>query len=259
MSLFVSSFIDLNEYEERMSTKTLDEYIKNAVRLLTLTEEVKYLLFVTENMQLKLKEAIGYRKNISYSVITMDELPISKLLDPIKDQISFPKTGRALKDTYNYYKLMCSKTFFLEKAMEMDQESTHFTWIDLGILHIIREHEMEVFEKSLLTIKEYRGYPIRFPGCPLAIDHYSKNKSLLDTTQFRDGVCWVFFGGLLSGSREALKIFAQEVSDFLIRFEREKYIMWEVNVWADIYYKKCMSICQPYFVRTHNIGMLSLF
>ena len=259
MSLFVSSFIDLCEYEERLSTKSLQEYIKNAVRLLTLTEDVKYLLFVTENIQEKLKDTIGDRKNISYCVITMDELPISKLLDPIKEQIHLPKTGSALKDTYNYYKIMCSKTYFLEKAMETDQESTHFTWIDLGILHIIKEHHMEEFEKSLLKIKEYRGYPIRFPGCPIYIDYYNKNRSMLDIDQFKDRICWAFFGGLLTGSREALKIFAKEVSDFFIKFEKEKYIIWEVNVWTYIYYKKCISICEPYFVKTHDIGMFSLF
>jgi hypothetical protein len=258
MSLFVSSFIDLNEYEERLSTKNLEEYIKNSVRLLTLTEKAKYILFVTENIKQKLKEVIGERINISYHVITIEELPISKLLDPIKDQISLPKTGMALKDTYNYYKLMCSKTYFLEKAMEIDHESTHFTWIDLGILHIIKESEMEEFGTSLLKINEYREYHIRFPGCQFSIDRYNKNVWMLDTVKFRDRICWIFFGGLLTGSREALKIFAQEVSNFLIRFEKEKYIMWEVNVWADIYYKK-MSIFQPYFVKTHNIEMLSLF
>ena len=238
MSLFISSFIDLSDYEERMSTKNIEEYIKNGVRLLTLKEDIKYLLFVTENIQTKLKEIIGEPKNISYSVITMRELPISKLLDPIKDQIQFPKKGNELKDTYNYYKIMCSKTYFLEKAMEIDHESTHFTWIDLGILHIIKDSEMEVFENSLLKIKEYRGTTIRFPGCPKYIDYYNKNKWFLDMSQFRDTVCWVFYGGLLCGSREALKIFAKEVSDFLIRFEKEKYIMWEVNVWYLVYLEK---------------------
>ena len=154
---------------------------------------------------------------------------------------------------------MCSKTYFLEKAMDISHEYTHFSWIDLGILHIIKDSEIEVFGKSLLKIKDYRDSFIRFPGCPNNNDYYNKNKWLLETTQFRNSICWVFFGGFLCGSRESLKIFTKEVFDFFTRFETEKYIMWEVNVWADIYYKKCMSICRPYFVRTHNIEMLSLF
>ena len=87
MSLFVSSFIDLNEYEERLSTKSLQEYIKNAVRLLTLTEDVKYLLFVTENIQEKLKDRTDIeeeKKNTKiYMKMHQEKKELSKIVGTV--------------------------------------------------------------------------------------------------------------------------------------------------------------------------------
>ena len=175
----------------------------------------------------------------------------------MKDKIELPKNGDVSKDTYNFYKLMLSKTYFLQKALEINPFHTHFSWIDFGILHIIKESQMNEFELSLLKINKYRGYNLIFPGCPRYIDFYNKNQDAILSYEFRHNCCWVFFGGFISGSRETLTIFAKEVSDFLKEFEKHQYIMWETNVWAHIYYFKCRSICEPYFVDTHDIRMFN--
>ena len=235
MHTFVSCFIDLNYYENRPENKNTDFYIEKGNQLLSMP--FQFIVFTDKHSLSKLKKS----ENIYYILIELYDLPIYQIFD--KDKSVLPFYSNPSKDTFNYLALIISKTFFVNKAIELDPfHSSHFSWIDFGILHVINIENNDIFINSLQKISEYKENKIRIPGC------YKPEQIVFDYPY------WSFCGGLFSGDKKSLQIFHQKMLDYLIKLDK---ITWEINIWAFIYiqYPELFD----WYYGDHNILMFSNF
>lgn len=232
---FVSCFIDLNYYENRPTHKKTDFYIEKGNQLLSLP--FQFIIFTDKYSLPKLKKS----ENIIYVLIDLYDLPIYKIFD--KDKISLPSQSNPSKDTFNYLSINISKTFFINKAIELDSfHSTHFSWIDFGILHIINIENNDIFFNSLQKISKYKENKIRIPGC------YIPEQIVFDYPY------WSFCGGFFCGDKKSLQFFHQKMIDFLQKLDK---ITWEINIWTIIYLQYPNLF--DWYYGDHNILMFSNF
>ncbi len=265
---FVTSFIDLNDYENRMPGKQTDKYLKLGLKLIELCKDYFFIIFTNKKTYEKLSKAISPSSlNIKIYTVEMEDLPISKKLDTLYNskKLKLPSEARSDKDTYNYLKIMNSKSYFIEKAMEYNNfNSNFFSWIDFGILHIIKDNELDLFLSYINNINNYNNNFITLPGGSTYLQkndnnviHNISNINKPDNT-FKDSCDWTFFGGFFVGHKDSLKEFCRENNNFIDNFIAFKYITWEVNVWTYIYYTILKNIIKPFSVYTHNIEMLKI-
>jgi hypothetical protein len=249
MHTFVTSFIDLNHLENRRSDKKTSFYLEKGLKLLSYP--YNFIVFVDEQSKEILEKSLNNKKNVTFYTIDMKDLPVCKMID--KDKVSLPINSNPNKDTYNYMALMISKTYFVDLAIHLNPyNSSHFSWIDLGILHIIKDNELDIFLKSLEKINSYRGDKIRIPGCIEPMRYFGK-----EVIEFKEYPCWAFCGGFFSGDMDSLLKFSEYTSNILNNISTKKFITWEVNIWTYIYcqYKKLFD----WYLADHNITMLSNF
>lgn len=272
MHTFVTCFYDLERKEER-SVKS-EFYIDMGLKMINMfkndSDNINFIMYIDQSIYDKYNQRFLTFKNLKIKVINFEELIISKILDKIElNKIKMPKNSsmNLSKDTYNFFKLMISKTYFLDDSIK-NTDYTHYTWIDFGILKIIKEEEYDDFYNSMLKISKYNGYKIKFPTCKNWIDWYSikdNRKDYLDLDSFSDhpiknNPSWLFLGGILSGSRDALLIFSENVNNFILeKMIKHQYIIWEVNIWSYVYLFNCENIMESYNVNSHDINMFKNF
>jgi hypothetical protein len=237
MTTFVTSFIDLNINEDRPLNKDTNFYIEKGKELLS--NPYPFIVFIDkityELIDIK-------RENILFHIISLSDLNL-----PNKD-IILPANRNIKKDTFYYLSIMCKKTFFIKKAIEINPfNSTHFSWIDFGILHIIKNDEMIEFNKSLEQIFNYKCNKIRIPGCI----HPNYNQFVLDN------IIWSFCGGFFCGDKESLLIFSNETENIVSLLEKQNLLVWEVNIWLLIYQKNPELF--DWYYGDHNLTMLKNF
>jgi len=148
------------------------------------------------------------------------------------------------------------KSFLVRKAIEANPfNSLRFSWIDLGILHIIKQDETIRFEDSLKRIDSFKsnGSRVRLPGCFNPLVKYGQY-----IHEFKDFPCWAFCGGLFSGDKDSLNKFDEKVMECLTTQLKDKnFITWEINIWTYIY-------CQnpdlfDFYYADHNLSMIEDF
>jgi glycosyltransferase involved in cell wall biosynthesis len=133
--------------------------------------------------------------------------------------LELPSHRDPAKDTRDFLLLQNSKLNLLEMAVSLDSESTHFAWIDFGVMKIVREPESFLERLRRLTPPS---------SCVLAPGCWSREDSDARTTD--DTVCWRFCGGFLLADRSSV---SGLVRRHLMEFEiRPKSLTWEVNIWA---------------------------
>ena len=238
MTTFVTSFIDLNTTEDRPLNRDTNFYIKKGKELLS--NPYPFIVFIDKITY----ELIDIKRdNILFHIISLSDLNL-----PNKD-IMLPANRNLKKDTFYYLSIMCKKTFFIKKAIEMNPfNSTHFSWIDFGILHIIKnDNEMNKFHKSLERISNYKCNKIRIPGCihPDYIEFLSNR------------IIWSFCGGFFCGDKESLLIFCNETENIVSLLEKHNFLLWEVNIWLLIYKKNPELF--DWYPGDHNSTMLINF
>ena len=80
-------------------------------------------------------------KNITFQILDIKTLPVYHLTST---ELTLPMGRNKEKDTYNYLCINISKTYLVEKAINIDPyQSTHFAWIDFGVMHIIKDTPVE--------------------------------------------------------------------------------------------------------------------
>jgi hypothetical protein len=88
---------------------------------------------------------------------------------------------------------MISKTYFVSETIKNFPQFSLFSWIDIGILHIISEDNRDIFMKTLDRINcgyNLKDGKIRIPGC---YELYTEP----DVLSYRNNPIWVFCGVLL--------------------------------------------------------------
>ena len=155
-------------------------------------------------------------------------IPVNKdslELNAYRDQLTHFKliTDYPSKDTVDYVILMCSKTEWMRKAVQLNPFQTeHFVWVDFGIHHLFGNNPLSI--QSL----HYEGEQVRIgriwdPNYVNPEDIYHK-------------IAWYFAGGVFGGKRKALLEFDILMKKKCIEIiQARKGLMWEVNVWRLIY------------------------
>jgi glycosyltransferase involved in cell wall biosynthesis len=126
-----------------------------------------------------------------------------------------PVTGTPGKDTRDFLLLQNAKLDLLALAKKLDS-STHFAWIDFGVMKITKD------PTSFMTrLRELRPPP----SCVLAPGCWNKAPRPAEI------VNWRFCGGFLLVDRESIPALVERYHDV---FRRMKRLTWEVNVWAEM-------------------------
>jgi hypothetical protein len=249
---FVSSFIDLNRLEKRREIKETEVYIKNGLRLLN--QPYNFILFVDKQSYETIKLLLSPEQLLRIVLVTieMSELPICKEVK--NEDLKMPLHASPEKDTYNYISLMISKTFFVKKAIEINPfNSVQFSWIDWGILHIIKtEDDLAKFSKALEKVNNTMTNNIRIPGC--IHPNIIKNKNILIEQNMHHPL-WFFCGGFFSGNIKSLLTFNEDVEICIQMLKDKKIFTWEVNLWASIYTTRYEIF--DWYLADHNHTMLS--
>lgn len=249
---FVSSFIDLNKLEKRREMKGTEIYIKNGLRLLE--QPYNFILFVDKQSHETIKFLLSPEQLMRIVLITieMTELPICQEVK--NENLRMPLHASPEKDTYNYMCLINSKTFFVKKAIEINPfKSVQFSWIDWGILHIIKtDDDLDKFTKGLEKINKTVTNKIRIPGC--LHPNIIKNKNM-SIEQDMHHPLWFFCGGLFSGNVKSLLSFEEDMSLCIQLLKNKKIFTWEVNLWASIYATRYELF--DWYLADHNHTMFS--
>lgn len=139
-------------------------------------------------------------------------------------ELDLPSNRTPEKDTRDFLLLQNAKLDMLELAATLDDSSTHFAWIDFGVLKIAREPW-----RFLQKLQALRPSPkcVLAPGCWGASD-----ASAAILTGFGpNGVNWRFCGGFLLLDRSSI---LDLVDAAHVLVEERDYLTWEINNWAEL-------------------------
>jgi len=170
------------------------------------------LVFLDE----RLMDRAWWRENVQIVPMRLGDLWPFKWAEG--RELTLPAHRTLEKDTRDFLLLQNSKIELLDLARSLDNVSTHFAWIDFGIMKIVRDEES--FRKRLRALHPPAGCVLA-PGCWGAA---AEAPPLTD-----DVVHWRFCGGFLLVDRNRIRdlvalnatLHADPVS-----------LTWEVNNWA---------------------------
>lgn len=130
-------------------------------------------------------------------------------------ELDLPSNRTPEKDTRDFLLLQNSKLDMLELAVTLDDSSTHFAWIDFGVLKIARDPWR--FLQKLQALKPTVSCVLA-PGC------WSKGFGY-------NGVNWRFCGGFLLADRQSVLDLSSAARSLV---EDRDILTWEVNNWAEL-------------------------
>ena len=158
-----------------------------------------------------------------------------------KDQITNfgLNTQTPEKDSLEYMFLMCNKTEFIRKAIELNPfqsdpfQADQFVWVDFGINHIFKNDDL-TFNAAINDLKTKKYENVRI-GSIWSPNMHNIMVKTFRTDVYKD-IAWYFAGGVFGGDSKALIKFADLTKQQCIKIiEERKTIMWEVNVWFQVY------------------------
>lgn len=174
---------------------------------------VPILLF----LDVRFAERAPQHKNVLTILMGLDELW------PFKQAygrgLELPKHRTAEKDTREFLLLQNSKIDLLGQARKTDHLSTHFAWIDFGIMKIVKDEN--VFLKRLRSLRP-PAKCVLAPGC-------WPPPGLLERELTDDVVHWRFCGGFLLADRNSIMDLIALDGTLLAD---PSSVTWEVNNWA---------------------------
>jgi len=127
------------------------------------------------------------------------------------------------KDTKEFFSLMNTKIEFVKKAAERWPEIDTFSWIDYGILKIVRQSDR--FLRKLTELDQKRFTKMVIPGCWSIGQHFSV-----------ESIHWRFCGGFFITPRNYIDRFYEHSRSVLRDFCTMDFykLTWETNVWSTI-------------------------
>jgi hypothetical protein len=231
MTTIVSAFVsNVNSTEDR----NIDKYYTFGKLLLQST--TPKIIFVDDAMFRIIKEEDYDVKNtfiIKYDKTDIYLYNYSTYLDNFSLNTDNPK-----KDTMEYMFIMCNKTEWIRKAIEIDPfKSDNYVWVDFGIRHVFNCEDIEFIEK--LNRVYYKKYDkIRIAN----IWNLQHRWNVNILTQIN----WYFAGGVFGGNKEQLLLFSDLMKSKCMEIIfRHNTIMWEVNIWYLIYLENS-QLFDPY-------------
>ena len=226
-------FVNTNiTFVSSILTKGLDIY--------KTTRYLNYLVSCDINIQLyilKEYENIAYyhinNNKVSYTIV--DDTFNSWVYDEIEKEISCNGTGsidlpinrNEEKDNFQYILNSHRKHEFLEDAIQKNQwESSHFAWIDINILDILKNmDESREFLKWIHHVSLSESF-ITFPGCWSKLEK-EKIQDIIEK------VHWRFCGGFFMGDIHSMRNFCELYKETFPLFLREHHtLVWDFNFWA---------------------------
>lgn len=140
-------------------------------------------------------------------------------------ELALPGERNPDKDTRDFLLLQHAKLDILAMARDMDARSTHFAWIDFGIMKVVRDPVL--FLNRLGRMSPPRDRVIA-PGC------WDNDRA---RSASEHAVNWRFCGGFLIADRDSVPgLVAGYHVVFNQRMARQQppQLTWEVNTWADM-------------------------
>lgn len=119
-------------------------------------------------------------------------------------------TDNPRKDTLDYVILICSKTEWMRKAIQLNPFHTeHFVWVDFGIHHL--------FGNNPLSIQS-----LHYEGDQVRIGRIWDPTYVRNPEDIYHKVAWYFAGGVFGGKRKALLDFDIQMKKMHWNHSREK-------------------------------------
>jgi hypothetical protein len=242
---YVTAFIDLKE--DRSEYRTPEVSFNHFKRLASCG--INICLFVSKiYLEEALKACNIYSNIYLMPTVELEDLEIYRIIKSV--DLKVPETRNIIKDTYNYMALMNCKTEFVLKALESGIfNTTHYSWIDFNICHIIKTDN--ILEKLYKCSTLLKDNIMLLPSC------WSKDESIDNILLVSDGIYWRFCGGFFIGDRMSMLDFHRCYEEYYLEFlEDTKKILWEVNFWAWIEYKSYWN--PEYYISIHDDSMLNI-
>lgn len=144
-----------------------------------------------------------------------------------KYEYTLPSVRNEDKDNAEFMMLINSKTEFMADAiMKNPWFSTHFAWIDFNISHIFRDKEKTLSYLYNLSQQDFVKNFLLIQGCWRELTENNED-------YYKNNVNWRFCGGFLIGDNQSIMEFNGLYKRYFPQFlEKEKKLLWEVNMWA---------------------------
>jgi hypothetical protein len=213
----VSAFLsNVNTYRD------IAKYIEYGKRLLEMDDILK-VIFIEKTIYDKYFLEHNY-KNIQFVFMERSDLYLYEQIDTITN-FSLESTNPH-KDTLDYMFVQCNKTEWVKQAIELNPFNTdQFIWIDFGIYHMINNDN---FHDSIHKMTQQNYQNVRIATIWDLNAYYHIN--------YYTQVMWYFSGSVFGGDKNKLLLFADLMKKFCLEFiDKQKTIMWEVNIWYFIY------------------------
>lgn len=174
--------------------------------------------------------------------------PFICLNDEQSESLQLPQFHNAEKDTMTHMWNMHSKIYYVHSVVQDNPfKSQSFAWIDFDIQNIFYEStttwsylrtQYGLFpeERKQLFLPQEPVYGLNtalenhiwMPGCLS-----QRDKEDVDTTNFKNHVCWRFCGSFFLGTSHSIKKLYTLYREYFVQFLLKDNVMtWEVNFWA---------------------------
>lgn len=215
------------------------ELLANAIYLIT---NIPLILYADDIYYNVLK---GYSsENVRLIHKPLEELATYNIINNNRDILALPSIRTEEKDTLDYMILINCKVEFLYLASKLCDDK-NLAWIDSGLIKVFKnvDKSMEILNRDL---NSYNIEKIIIPGC-------YNNK--YETSKLLSSVYWVFCGGYLVCNRNYIERFYHQSLSSIARFMIYETMVWEVNIWAYIYYKYNEI---EWYYSDHDDGMVKI-
>lgn len=231
MTVLVSAFI---AYANNLYDSRLSNYIKDGKLLLS--ANIHKIIFIDELIYEHFKEYINDKTKIIK--VTKNDMYFYQYKEQIINY-SVESNNKA-KDTFDYFLIMCSKTEWVKKAIELNIHDNHydnFIWVDFGIRHVFKCNDSD-FVKKIENLENRKYSKLRIASIWNLNTNYSVNPKK---------IMWFFAGGVFGGDKNSLINFDNETKKMCIEYiSNKKTLMWEVNIWYFVY-KENSILFEPYY------------
>lgn len=217
--------------------KTINKYIE--LGELLIKSNINKLLFIDESIYNRFQKYIN--NNTIIIKISKKDIYLYNFLNKMtKFNLN---TDNMKKDTIDYIFLICNKTEFIRKAIEINPfNSNNFIWIDFGLRHVFDSDINFTNQINHLNHKYYDK--VRIGNIWNLNANYNINPF--------NTIMWYFAGGIFGGNIKYLLEFADETKNICLEIiNTRNTLMWEVNVWF-LVYNKFPELFIPYNCNHNN-------
>ena len=213
----VSAFLsNVNSYRD------VEKYIEYGKRLLEI-DNIYKVIFIEKTIYDNYFLEHSF-KNIKFVFMERSDIYLYEQIDNITN-FSVQSTNPH-KDIIDYMFVQCNKTEWVKQAIELNPFNTdQFIWVDFGIYHMINNDN---FNDSIYKMTQQNYQNVRIATSWDFNAYYHNN--------YYTQIMWYFAGSVFGGDKNKLLIFADLMKKYCLDIiDKQKTLMWEVNIWYLIY------------------------